>query len=152
MNFYNPTEKSKALSSFVNKKQTVVALSLLMSTLAFSQKNEIKTAEKAIKSKNFAEAKTAINEAQGLISNADAKTQAKSYFLKGQALYANGAGSSADTDMAIESFNKAYELEDGKGKYSKDIDVIKNNMLSSFLTKANSSLEAKNYTDRKSVV
>ena len=42
------------------KKQIIVALALLVSTLSFAQKNEIKAAEKAIKSGNFADAKSAI--------------------------------------------------------------------------------------------
>ena len=88
------------------KKQTIVALALLVGSFSFAQKTELKDAEKAIKKNNFAEAKTALNSAESLIASADDKTKVQYYFLKGQALYANGAGTNADMDAAIESLNK----------------------------------------------
>jgi tetratricopeptide (TPR) repeat protein len=129
------------------KKQIVIALALLVSTFSFSQKDELKAAEKAIKNKNFADAKAAIQSAEALISSADDKTKAKFYFLKGEALYANGAGSNQDTDKAIESFNMVKEIEskDGKIKYTSEVEEIKKTMLGNFLTKANTALQEKRY-------
>lgn len=128
------------------KKQTIVALALLVGSISFAQKNELKDAEKAIKKSNFAEAKSAISSAESLIGSADDKTKARFYFLKGQALYANGNGSDADMDAAIESLNMVEKVEGKSGKYSKDVLEIKQGMLTSFLTKANDALEKKNYT------
>lgn len=128
------------------KKQTIVALALLVGSFSFAQKTELKNAEKAIKKSNFAEAKTALNAAESLIASADDKTKAQFYFLKGQALYANGAGSNADMDAAIESLNKIEGIEGKTGKHAKDVEAIKQGMLSSFLTKANDALEKKNFT------
>jgi tetratricopeptide (TPR) repeat protein len=129
------------------KKQIVVALALLVSTFSFSQKDELKAAEKAIKNKDFADAKAAIQSAESLIGAADDKTKAKFYFLKGQALYANGAGSTEDTDGAIESFNMVKDIESkaGKMKYSSDVDEMKQSMLGNFLTKANTALQEKRF-------
>lgn len=127
------------------KKQIVVALALLVSTFSFSQKSELKDAEKAIKSGNFADAKSAIASAESLISSADDKLKAKFYFLKGKALYANGAGSNDDMDKAIESFEMVQSIEGSKGKYSSDIEEIKANMLNNFLQKANGALQRKDY-------
>ena len=127
------------------KKQTIVALALLVGSFSFAQKKELKDAEKALKQSNYAEAKSAINSAESLIGDADDKTKAQFYFLKGQAYYANGAGSSADMDTAIESLNMVEKAEGKNGKYSKNVDEIKQGMLSSFLTKANDALESKNY-------
>ena len=127
------------------KKQTIVALALLVSSFSFAQKSELKDAEKAIKKSNFAEAKSAVNAAESLIGSADDKTKARFYFLKGQALYANGNGSSADMDTAIESLNMVEKVEGSNGKYAKDVQEIKQGMLNSFLTKANEALEKKNY-------
>jgi len=129
------------------KKQIVIALALLVSTLSFSQKDELKAAEKAIKSKNFADAKTAIQSAEPLISSADDKTKAKFYYLKGQALYANGAGSNTDIDDAIKSFNMVKDIESkaGKVKYTSSIAELKKQMLGNFLTKANTALQEKRY-------
>ena len=129
------------------KKQLVIALALLVSSFSFGQKDELKAAEKAIKGNNFADAKAAISSAEALIGSADDKTKAKFYFLKGQALYANGAGSNADVSAAIESFNmtKDVEQKSGKSKYSASIETMKQDMLAKILTKANTSLQAKEY-------
>lgn len=130
------------------KKQVIVALALLVTSFSFSQKDELKAAEKAIKDVNFADAKAAIKSAEPLIGNTDDKTQAKFYFLKGQALYANGNASNEDISNAIVSFDKVVELEkkDGKEKYTPQVNETKNMMLSTFLTKANKALEEKNYS------
>lgn len=128
------------------KKQIVVALALLVSTISFSQKSELKAAEKAIKSGNFADAKSAIQSAESLIANADDKSKAKFYFLKGKALYANGAGSNEDIDKAIESFEMVQTIEGSdNGKYGSDVKELKGLMLNNFLTKANSALQSKDY-------
>lgn len=128
------------------KKQFVVALIVFLSTLAYAQKKELKLAEKAIKSENFADAKAAINAAEALISNADDKLKAKFYFLKGQALYAGGAGSNADIDQAIDSFGMVQELEGSpNGKYTSSINGLKGQMLGNFLTKANADLQSKDF-------
>lgn len=127
------------------KKQIAIALALLVSSFSFAQKDELKAAEKAIKSGNYADAKAAINSAESLIASADDKTKAQFYFLKGKSFYANGLGSSVDLDTAIESFNKVEEIEGGKGKFSPEVLVIKQDMLNSTLTKANDALQSKKY-------
>ncbi|WP_204346488.1 tetratricopeptide repeat protein [Psychroserpens algicola] len=128
------------------KKQIVVALALLVSTMSFSQKSELKAAEKAIKTGNFADAKSAIQSAESLIGGADDKLKAKFYFLKGQALYANGTASNSDIDAAIESFNKVSDVEgSSKGKYTAQVSTLKTEILNNFLTKANSALQSKDY-------
>lgn len=131
------------------KKQMIIALALLVTSFSFSQKDELKDAEKAIKNVNFADAKMAIKSAEPLIGNSDDKTKARFYFLKGQALYANGNASNEDIDIAIASFDQVVELEkaDGKEKYTGEVSNIKQSMLSTFLTKANSALEKKNYLE-----
>lgn len=127
------------------KKQVTVAFALLVGSMSFAQKSELKDAEKAIKKNNYAEAKSAINAAESLIGNADDKMKANFYFLKGQALYANGAGSDADMDAAIESLDMVAKVEGKDGKYADDVQEIKQKMLESFLTNANGALEKKNY-------
>ena len=128
------------------KKQIVVALALLVSTISFSQKNELKAAEKAIKSGNFADAKSAISSAEPLIGAADDKTKAKFYFLKGKALYAMGNASIDDIDVAIESFTKATSIEaSGKSRYTEEINQIKGEMLNGLLSKAQTDLQNKEY-------
>lgn len=130
------------------KKQVSIALALLVTSFSFSQKDELKDAEKAIKSGNYADAKSAINSAESSIGSADDKMKAKFYFLKGQALYANGTATNEDTDMAIESYDKVIEIEqkDGKEKYTGDVKTAKAEMLNTFLTKANAAIESENYS------
>ncbi|MEO6348826.1 MAG: tetratricopeptide repeat protein [Aquaticitalea sp.] len=130
------------------KKQVIIALALLVTSFSFSQKDELKDAEKAIKEVNFADAKAAIKSAEPLITNADDKTKARFYFLKGQALYANGNATNEEISSAMESFDQVVELEkkDGKEKYTAEVNQTKQMMLSTFLTKANKSLEEKNYS------
>ena len=128
-------------------KYLIVSFSLLVSAFSFSQKDELKAAEKAIKNNNFADAKTAIQSAEPMIASADDKMKAKFYFLKGKALYANGTGSNEETDQAIESFNMVKDIESkgGKVKYSSNVAELRKQMLSNFLTKANSALKEKRY-------
>lgn len=127
------------------RKQTIIALSLLVGSFSFAQKSEIRDAEKAIKKNNFAEAKSAINSAESLIGDANDKMKAQFYFVKGQAFYANGTGSDADMTTAIESLDKVAEVEGQNGKYAKEAQEIKQQMINSFLTKANEALEKKNF-------
>jgi len=122
------------------KKQLIIALAFSISAFSFAQKKELKTAEKAIKNNNYAEAKAAINQAEGLMSAMDAKLKAKFYYLKGQALYANGKGSIADIDLAIESLGNV------EGAYGSEIKQLKQTMSNGVLTTGNTAYEKKDYS------
>jgi len=88
------------------KNQVIIALALLISTVTFAQKKELKAVQKAIKSNNFAEAKTALGQVEPMLSGLDGKMKSQYYFLNAQALYANGAGTNTDLDKAVESYQK----------------------------------------------
>lgn len=122
------------------KKQLIIALAFSISAFSFAQKKELKTVEKAIKNNNFAEAKAAINQAEGLMSAMDDKSKAKFYYLKAQALYANGKGSIGDIDAALKS------LENVKGAYGSEIVQLKQTMSNGLLTTGNSAYEKKDYS------
>jgi len=130
------------------KKQVVLGLALMIVSFSFAQKKELKTAEKSIKSSNYADAKAAISSAEALMSSMDDKTKAKFYFLKGQALYANGAGSDSDITEALSSFEKLKDVEAKSGKkvYSSKVDAIELEMSNAFIRKASDAYEQKNYT------
>lgn len=88
-------------------KNQIFALALVFMTMvSFAQKKELKTAEKAIKKQDYATAITAINSIESIIENADGKTKAKYYFLKGQAYSAT-----KKYEVAGESFNTLIALE-----------------------------------------
>ena len=129
------------------KKQVVLGLALMIGSFSFAQKKELKTAEKAIKNSNYADAKAAISGAEGLLSAMDDKTKAKFYFLKGQALYANGAGSDDEITDALSSFKmlRDTEAKTGKKTYSQKVDVMQLEMSNSFIKKASDAYEQKNY-------
>ncbi|MBT8271075.1 MAG: tetratricopeptide repeat protein, partial [Bacteroidia bacterium] len=129
------------------KKHVIMVLALLISAFAIAQKKEIKEAEKAIKSNDFASAKSALSAAEGMISAMDSKSLAKFYFLKGQAYYANGTGNDDDVTTALESFKKLTETESKSGKmvYSPKADEMKVSMSNSFLDKAQTALNRKDH-------
>lgn len=90
------------------------------SLVGFSQKAEIKTAEKALKDGDAMAAKTALESASGTISSADEKIQAEYHFLRGKT-YADLAkkGDTAAFDEAVTSFQKVISIEEsGKAKYT----------------------------------
>lgn len=122
------------------KKQIIIALAFSISAFSFAQKKELKSAEKAIKSNSFAEAKGALAQAEPLMSSMDDKLKAKYYFLKGQTLYANGKGSLTDMDAALENFNKA------KSEYKSEIAELKQGMVTGLLKTGNEAYGKKDYS------
>ena len=129
------------------RKQVVFGLAVMISTFSFAQKKELKLADKAIKSSNYADAKAAINSAEALLSTMDEKTKAKFYFLKGKALYANGAGTDTEIADALSSFKDLSEIEAASGRttYTAQVNEMKLEMSNSFIKKASDAYEQKNY-------
>ncbi|WP_299122654.1 tetratricopeptide repeat protein [uncultured Winogradskyella sp.] len=129
------------------KKLIALVLLVAVTSMSFAQKNEVKAIEKALKNSNFGDAKSAVSSADALLGNMDDKTKAKFYYLKAQALYADGQGSDADVDEAISTLDKLKDLESSMGKlrYTEDANTMKTGMISSFLTKANDAFTSKNY-------
>ncbi len=124
-------------------KKQILALSLGILTIStFAQKNELKTAEKAIKKSNFTEAITAVTAAEALMSNMDAKQKAKFYFLKGQAF----AGKKEYKNAAA-AFNNLmkHEKQTGKAKYTKKALPMLNKIIQDVSQKAISLYNAKDY-------
>lgn len=98
-------------------KKQILALSLgLISIGMFAQKDELKTAEKAIKKNDIETAKSAILSLESMEGSMDAKYEARYYFLKGQ-VYGE-----SDVKKAAEAYNKLFEVEkeSGKLKYTKE--------------------------------
>lgn len=122
-------------------------LLLAVSSMSFAQKNEVKAIEKALKNSNFGDAKSAVTSAEALIGSMDDKTKAKFYYLKAQALYAEGKGTDANIDEAIVSLDNLKELESkmGKLKYTQEANVMSEGMVNTFLTNANNAFSSKNY-------
>jgi tetratricopeptide (TPR) repeat protein len=112
------------------KNQILFLSAFLVSMAMFGQKDEIKTAEKAIKSNDFNAAVSAINQAESLISSADEKTKAKFYYIKSLALYQNG-GPQIDSEKVGNAFNELmnYEKEISSFKYTSEIGGLLNTLI-----------------------
>ena len=92
------------------RKQLLILSALFISMAVFAQKSELKTADKAVKANDFAAAIAALDQAESLIANADQKTTAKYYYLRGKALYQNGSAS-ADILKVGDAFNQLIDYE-----------------------------------------
>ena len=99
------------------KTKVLLLIAIGMSAIGFSQKSEIKAAEKALKSGDAAAAKTALDGAASLIDAADARTQAQYYAVSGNVYY--DMAKKGDTDAfqpAIDAYNKVISIEGASGK------------------------------------
>lgn len=88
------------------RKRILIVGMALATTFAFAQKKEIKKAERAVKSDKFSEAISTLEEAEGLIANADDNTKADFYKAKGDALL--GLAGRTNVSKALEA-GEAYK-------------------------------------------
>ncbi|SKB35491.1 Tetratricopeptide repeat-containing protein [Salegentibacter holothuriorum] len=87
-----------------------VALSLL-SMAAVAQKSEIRDAGDAVEDGKYAEAKTQLQTAESMLSEANEKWTERFYLYKGQAYLGSGENASLeDLEVAAEAFKKAQDL------------------------------------------
>lgn len=132
------------------KTKIFILAAMSCTMVGFSQKNEIKSAEKALKSGSAAEAKTAIESASALIGSADEKTQAQFYFLKGET-YAMLAkkGDAGAFNTAIDAFKQviAVEATAGKFKYTEDAKQKLSGMTADLVNAAVEDNSNKNYKE-----
>jgi tetratricopeptide (TPR) repeat protein len=133
------------------KKQFLLLFTLLLCVTTYAQKDELKAAEKALKSNDYAAAAVQIGNAEGMMAGMDDKTKAKFYYLKGET-YAGMAKvdpSAANYNTASEAFNKLFETEGDGGKYSVLARPTLDTMISEISAKGIKSYQDKNYTDAK---
>lgn len=107
----------------MKSKYVILASALLISVATFAQKDQIKSAEKALKGGDAQGAITILNDAENMVANAKDSEQAQFYFVKGNA-YLELADKSVETgknlSLAAENYKKLIDLEkaSGKQKYS----------------------------------
>ena len=108
------------------KTKFLIMTALLLGVAGFSQKSEIKAAEKALKSGDATAAKSSLESVAGAISGADERTQAQYYYLRGQ-VYADLArkGDVTAFQESVDSYKKVISTEEasGKSKYSADAET-----------------------------
>lgn len=107
----------------MKNKYLMLATTLLISVIAFAQKDQIKAAEKALKSGNTQEAITILNGAQSLIANAVDSEKAYFYFVNGNThleLANKKVDEGKNLTIAAKSYQDliAVEKASGKNKYS----------------------------------
>ncbi|WP_350286979.1 tetratricopeptide repeat protein [uncultured Croceitalea sp.] len=126
------------------KTRFLILLAMTVSLVGFSQKTEIKAADKALKSGNAAAAKTSLEGAASLIDGADVKMQAQYYSILG-----NANVSLSDFEGAIEAFNKVIAIEEasGKQKYTTDATQKMTQMTSELVNAAVEDNNNKKFTE-----
>ena len=107
----------------MKSKCVILASALLISVIAFAQKDQVKAAEKALKNGNPQEAITILNGAESLIPNAADAEKAYFYFVNGNAhleLANKKVDEGKNLTVAAKSFQDllAVEKTSGKDKYS----------------------------------
>lgn len=126
------------------KKQILLVGIMMLSTLAFAQKKEIKKAEKLVKAGDISEAIGMIGVAEGLISNADNDLKAQFYTIKGEAYLADaGTNNFAKMKTAAESFAAAEKLN--VSKFKSRLDVGKQNLRVALVNSAINDQNKKDY-------
>ena len=114
--------------------------------LSYSQKKELKTIEKQIKSEEYENALNTINSIKSLVDSSDHKIKARYYYLKGLARYQNGNGSFENKLLSIDDFNEVKEIElSGAKIYTTKVDDIFTELFNSFVNDSRSALDNKNY-------
>ncbi len=107
----------------MKSKYVILASALLISVATFAQKDQIKNAEKALKSGDAQGALAQLKDAENLIVNAKDTEQAQYYFVQGNAyldLANKKVEESKNLSAAADSYKKLIEVEktSGKQKYS----------------------------------
>ncbi|MBQ4914561.1 tetratricopeptide repeat protein [Maribacter sp. MMG018] len=132
------------------KTKISIIAALSFTVMGFSQKNEIKAAEKALKGGDAASAKTSIEAASGIISSADEKLQAQYYFTKGK-IYNDLAKKGDDSafEEAVSSFKKVLDIEEktGKKKYSSETNEYIASLTADLVNSAVADNEKKNFKE-----
>ncbi|MDA8728509.1 tetratricopeptide repeat protein [Flavicella sp.] len=100
------------------KNQLILLLSLSLSFGVVAQKKELKTAEKALKKKNYAASLDQLEVVSSLLENAAPKLIEKYYYLKAAALFEDGTNS-AQEELAGEAYLELlrFQKESGMNKY-----------------------------------
>ncbi|MDH5413070.1 MAG: tetratricopeptide repeat protein [Flavobacteriaceae bacterium] len=133
------------------KKQFITLLAIFIGLSTYAQKDEIKAAEKALKSGDIATAKSSVDQAEGLIANADDKIKANFYFVKAKTYYdvakKNPSLDPNAYDTAAKSFQKliSFEKEIGKDKYTEEAQPLLNALVGDVSQKGIKEYQDKNY-------
>ena len=103
----------------MKSKYVILASALLISVATFAQKDQIKSAEKALKGGDAQGAVAILKDAENLVVNAKDVEQAQYYFVQGNAYLAladKKVDESKNLSLAAESYKKLIDVEKASGK------------------------------------
>ena len=103
----------------MKSKYVILASALLISVATFAQKDQIKSAEKALKGGDAQGAITILKDAENLVVNAKDVEQAQYYSVKGNAyldLANKKVEESKNLSLAAENYKKLIDVEKASGK------------------------------------
>lgn len=115
-------------------KKTVLSLALLVSTVLFAQKSEVKDAESALEMNDFATAINLLEKAEPLKEELNDKWLSSFYMLKGKAYGLRafvGSDMTKDFLTSIKAYENAIELGRDVEEANKAINKLKQDMLKS---------------------
>ena len=92
------------------KKIIISLLFCSIFQLGFSQKKELKTVDKQLKSKEYENALNTLESIKDLIEKSDDKIKSKYFYLKGKAIYQNGEADFEDIKSSASEFKKSKDL------------------------------------------
>ncbi len=99
------------------KTKILILAAMSFAIVGFSQKSEIKSAEKAFNGGDSQAAKATLEGASSLIDAADAKTKAQYHFVRGN-IYSDLAkkGDASAVNIAVDSYKEVIAVEEAAGK------------------------------------
>ena len=106
----------------MKSKYVILASALLISVASFAQKDQIKSAEKALKSGDAQGAISILDGAESVVAGAKDTEQAQFYFVKGNAyldLANKKVEESKNLTLAANSYKKLIEVEKVSGKHDR---------------------------------
>ncbi len=137
------------------KKQLITVLAIFIGLSAYAQKDELKSTDKALKNGDLVTAKSSVDQAEGLIANADNKIKANFYFLKAKTYYdiakKNPSLDANAFDIAAKSLQDliAFEKQTGKAKYTEEAQPLLTTLIGDVSAKGIKQYKEKDYSNAK---
>jgi len=131
------------------RKEILIFSALIISTITFAQKSEMKSVEKALKSGKTTEAKSALEAAKPLIANADVKTKAKYHLLKGKVHHELAKkGTNESYTIAATAFKEVVAIEKDlkKKSFTPEATKLTNEIVVGLVNSAVAANQSENYT------
>ena len=123
-------------------KKTLIPFILILSFSVHGQKKELKEVDKLVMIKDYDNALNQLLSIEPIIENSELKYKAQYQFLAGK-IY----GSKKDFKAAFAAFELARQIEadNGSSKYTREVDVLINNLIDEAINKANDEKDNGNY-------